>query len=124
MNLSQEIHRETYRESQWPQLFDKDDYFRLKVIELKEKRASRRLTDIEHEMVVLEKAMEESGTGPQIIYKSVLDTLNKKFSEIDDQILALENGSLKDEEELIEKIEFNLDALEEKIDVFAHFFNT
>ena len=118
MNLTQEIHRQT----QWPSLFDKDEYFRLKVIELKEQRASERLTDIEHQMAELERSMETSNAGSQVIYQSVLDTLNSKFSDIDEQILALENGSLDDEEDLIEKIEFNLDALEVKINVFSHFF--
>ncbi len=123
MNLSQEIHRKESHAG-LSSLFDKNDYFRLKVIELKERRVSKKLTDIEHEMVVLEDLMKRSSPQSQAIYLSIVETLNKKFDLIDEQILQLENGSLEDEEKLIGEIEFNLESLENKIDVFTHFFES
>ncbi len=120
MNLSQEVHRESV--VNWNELLNRDEYFRLKVIEIKERRVSTRLCNLEYEMAALERQIEQGGdSAPQLIYGSVLETLNHKFQEIDDQILILENGSLDDEEILIERIERNLTSLEKKIDVFSHF---
>ncbi len=120
MNLSQEVHRDSV--VNWNELLNRDEYFRLKVIEIKERRVSTRLCNLEYEMAALERQIEQGGdSAPQAIYGSVLDTLNHKFQEIDDQILILENGSLDDEEILIERIERNLTSLEKKIDVFSHF---
>ncbi len=122
MNLDQEIHRESL--VKFDSLFDKGEYFRLKVIELKEKRASQKLVDIEHEMVMLEELMDKASPESQVIYKTILDTLNKKFEKIDDQIIMLEEGSLDDEEDLLDEIEYNIASLENKIEVFTSFFDS
>jgi len=120
MNLSQEVHRNSV--VNWNELLNRDEYFRLKVIEIKERRVSTRLCNLEFEMAALERQIDQGGdSAPQAIYSSVLETLNHKFQEIDDQILILENGSLDDEEILIQRIERNLTSLEKKIDVFSHF---
>ena len=120
MNLSQEVHRDSV--VNWNELLNRDEYFRLKVIEIKERRVSTRLCNLEYEMAALEQQIDQGeDSSPRQIYGSVLDTLNHKFQEIDDQILILENGSLDDEEILIERIERNLTSLEKKINVFSHF---